>query len=332
MMQCDINQFTRNYCDIKFDDKILFRNSILIEWNFSKKKFIIYFSKNFNFNIVFIKRIDLFIEKYLIYLKINSTNVSSYKFLLCVDDGKNIEINDQICTATYSSISKNNFLICDPHFLESNGYEYLKSIKKITFTEKKDIVYWRGNLNDIDINYLNEITNDSLSIDNIDFSKLSNRLQLTCYYNQKLGFDIKLGDLIYNIDKAYFKEKIIPYLEKNSLIDQQPTINQNNFKYSLNINGNVNAWSFLEKMGFNVVNFLYRSEKFYSQWYYNRIQPGKHYLIFDDIKDLNLINFKKEFLLFNEIASSSFNFFNQIDFKKELNDNSKNLLKFLKKQ
>lgn len=291
------------------------RSEIKIIWNNKKKKFELIIPEDFNFNPVFNKRILTFVSNYLDVIIDYCNDFKSFEFKLCIGDGIEAGTNSVV----FCSNNVDNLLIPDIHFIETFGYRSLKNKSYKNFIDKIDKVYWRGNLTDINLKYRNS--------DNYEL--ISSRLFFVnkSYDNDK--FDIKFSN-----NQSFFSNHGIDYIYNDllskKLLKTEDKQNNIKYKYLLDIDGVVNAWSFLEKMSYGSVIFKLKSKNNFRQWFYDRISNYIHFIFIDTFSDLEELMMQDNQLL-THIASKSFSFFNNMNYDDEIKNSFNAIYEFSKK-
>ena len=149
-------------------------------------------------------------------------------------------------------------LIPDSDFLKSNGHEdLLKEIKNedtISWENKLNKIFWRGGMHGFGYK----------AYDNIEHPRCQR--QMVCEYEQKS-------------------------INCKQWLDAEPSRNTSKkeflkYKYMLDIDGEVNAWSGLWwKLFSNSV--VFKVDSHYEQWYYNELKEWIHYIpVKGDLSDL----------------------------------------------
>lgn len=291
-------------------------SEIIINWLSAKNKYTIEIPCHFNFNSVFNKRIVefkfLFLDKFISF----SEKFPSFSFKLCVGDGR--EASNY--SVVFSSNNPKNLLIPDIHYIASNGYEKLKLNKNIKFEDKKNILYWRGNITDIDHKYLASK----------DYKKISQRLNIVIELKDKKDlFNIKFSNDPTHFDKLNLHQ-IFEYLQSENLINTEEKLYNEYYKFLLDVDGIVNAWSFLEKMSYNSVILKFKSKNNNKQWFYNRISNNKEYIEITELKDFYEI-LKYDDQILSNISYNALIFFRNLNFENECKKAINEIFDFQKK-
>ena len=177
-----------------------------------------------------------------------------------------------------SSGIKNQLSIPDPIFIESRGYESIRSFssseKNIPWKNRRPLVFWRG------------VTTGIRQSDRIGIFSLP-RIYL-CDLILKSGyeklFDVGITDIVQIED-----ENEISLIKNGNFIKNKVAQEYfGNYKFSIDIDGNSNSWPGLfTKLLLGVTVIKISSTSGFSQWYYDKLVPWVHYVpVKSDMSDL----------------------------------------------
>lgn len=292
------------------------KSEIKVIWNKKNLRFNIFIPERFNFNPVFNKRILILIKNFFSPLIDYARQFPSFEFKLCVGDGLEASKKNSV---VFCGNSENNLLIPDIHFIESNGYNNLKHIHRIDYEKKINKLYWRGNLTDLN-HKLKQST---------DFFKISKRL----FYVYSSINNPNLYNMKFSSNRKFFQDHdlshIFKQLEELKLLSTEPKIKNNEYRFLFDIDGVVNAWSFLEKMAFGSVILKLNSEYNYKQWYYKRLKNYKEFILINEFSDIEEV-MNLDTMLLKSISENSYNFFHSFDFENEIKSSFKKIYFFSK--
>jgi hypothetical protein len=186
------------------------------------------------------------------------------------------------------------FLLPDIFYFSQSGYSELRRRLResaVAWTARKPTFLWRGSTTGM----------VSAGIGGLDISGLSQlpRFRLcTLSATLKPHTDVGITSVV-QAKSQEDAEEIHKFLEQSGLLAQPvPKLAMATYRFLLDIDGNANSWSFLEKllMGSCVL----KVESDWTQWYYDSLRAWVHYVpIAPDLSDLSE---KVDWCLTNESA------------------------------
>lgn len=203
-----------------------------------------------------------------------SKNKSYYLELQCGDKShpiKNSCAYDKKITDTEINLVPDDTFYVSKGFFEFSNWVYTNSR---TWESRSDTVFWRGSSSGM----------GGLTIDNI--SNLP-RYRL-CKISSEIGIDTldaKLTNLT-QLKNEVDRQKILEKLRSEDLIDSWIKFEKfADYKYVIEIDGNVSPWNFLQKLMLG--SCVLRVESTNEQWFYDKIKPWVHYVPVEaDLSDL----------------------------------------------
>ena len=181
------------------------------------------------------------------------------------------------------------FLIPDPHFLRTKGYDGLKADLRNTpihWGERRNVAVWRGSTTGY------RTKDDIRSLERVRFCEFAQLPENCCLIDA--GFS-SFSQLRSERERDTLKEL---RLEKDFI----PFRRFQEWKFQIDIDGNTNAWPGLfQKLLSNSVVFKITSQAGWRQWYYDQLRPYENYVpVEPDFSDL--ID-KIEFYIRNDSAA-----------------------------
>ena len=183
-----------------------------------------------------------------------------------------------------------SWLYVNSHYYKINNivnpYFNLHNTYINNWKNKKPSFFFRGTVTG---KYYNDVfKNDRLKfakfLDNLKISnnKLYNLFDFSLYTN-KLDIKIENNQLIfYDCNKV--KKNFINYDE---LFNKPKNYRNSEFKYIINIDGEVNAWRLAAELSYNSVILIVKSQYNYRSWFYKYLEPYVHYIpIKNDLSNL----------------------------------------------
>jgi len=158
--------------------------------------------------------------------------------------------------------------IPDPYFTESFGYESvrLEIIDSwIDWQDRKDCCFWRGTTTG-----LNGLDGDNIvQLPRYTLCELASKLKHTdCHFNS-----------IVQSKSPEAEREIRNRCNTNNLMaDSVPNIQFLQYRYLVDIDGNVNSWGFFTKLLMGACVLKVESLLGWRQWYYADLQPWTHYV------------------------------------------------------
>ncbi|MDR3441305.1 glycosyl transferase family 90 [Telmatospirillum sp.] len=179
----------------------------------------------------------------------------------------------------FSSAHANSTLIPDPYYFETQGYANLRKTvadEGRPWEERKNVVFWRGGATGLPFLKPDEVSN---------WRRLQ-RLQFCEASRQAVNserMDIGLTDLT-QIPTEEIKNQIRAADLMRPAVGKRDFLN---FRYLIDIDGNSNSWSLLEKMIMGATIIKVDSPQGYRQWYYDRLVAWESYVpVSSDLSDL----------------------------------------------
>ncbi len=186
---------------------------------------------------------------------------------------------------------RKNIPVVDPIAIRSNFYESdLSAIRNaaIDFRDRLDMAYWRGALTGIPKQEPSLLSKTPESyIDNILGTNPLARVRLCTLaraHNDQMDFGITscsqwlYGDIL--------RSRLT---SMNIASEARPFLENVNFKYLIDIDGNSNSWpGFFMKLGTGSCVLKVRSAHGFEQWYYRYLKKDVHYIeVNSDLSDLH---------------------------------------------
>lgn len=287
----------QDLCNIHIANDILYIFDYQPSDNFMRNYHLIYYDMISSYNKTYkIKNLNYFIHlfDYPIYFKYK------YDSFVNVEINSSLEINNkyaQILNATNSNFHKHIMIPYVDSWLYVNSQH--KKINNIVnpyfnlhntyinnWNNKKNIFFFRGTVTGK--YYNNIVKNDRLRfakfLDNLKSSNKSiyNLFDFSLYTN-KLDIKIENNQLIF-YDSNKVKSKFNNY---NELFNKPKNYRNSEFKYIINIDGEVNAWRLAAELSYNSVILIIESQYNYQSWFYKYLKPYTHYIpIKNDLSNL----------------------------------------------
>lgn len=223
-----------------------------------------------------------------------------YDSFVNVENNSSMEINNQyvpILNATNSILHKHIMIpYVDSWLYVNSEYKKLRNIINPYFdlhntyvtnwNNKKPLFFFRGTVTGK--YYNNVVKNDRLRLAKyLDNLKSSNKKLYDLFdfslYSNKIDIKIENNDLIF-YDSNKVKSKFDNYHE---LFDKPKNFRNSEFKYIINIDGEVNAWRLAAELSYNSVILIVESQYSYQSWFYKHLKPYIHYVpIKNDLSNL----------------------------------------------
>jgi hypothetical protein len=167
----------------------------------------------------------------------------------------------------------NHLLVPDGIFLSSNAYSHLKERSlgvSIAWDERLPLAYWRGAL-----------TGAARSVEEIKELPRVRLCRLSRRHPELL--DARITNIFQYGNLA---DRFLPGFEQEGLVGPHEDQMANfRYRYMIDIDGNSNAWSgfFLKLLSGSPTIKLMSP---YRQWFYDRLEPGVHYIPIHDLEEL----------------------------------------------
>lgn len=207
----------------------------------------------------------------------DSQNDKSVEIIVDLGDG-----SDNVAYPRFSFCSSlaNSILLPDPHFIESRGYEDIRSLPFTPWDERRNIVFWRGGTTGV-------------------------RLQPPPSYDEKVSWiwlpRLHLCDLakrsphaeVLDIAVSNFRQIPESVVKERAVAAGQikPPVEKSEFakyRYQIDIDGNSNAWGLIEKLLMGSTILKIDSPYGFRQWFYDRLAPFEtHVPIQSDFSDFD---------------------------------------------
>lgn len=174
-------------------------------------------------------------------------------------------------------------LVPDPYFLRSKGYADIRrrvnNEEAPAWETRKDAVFWRGSPT---THFKDAADNPIETLDQAP--RIAMCLKLRHRQDCDVGIMAVWGDL-----KAVFPisdDDIMKYLQENGVYRPRASMwNHADYRFTIDIDGVSNAWSFFEKLLLGCCVLKVGSP--FEQWFYTHIKPWVHYVpVRDDLSDL----------------------------------------------
>jgi len=190
----------------------------------------------------------------------------------------NISDGDAPSVANFapSAFLSNVTLLPDTHFFKSRGYIKIGEIATTSlapWSERSDGIVWRGG---------------AFGQGYLSFAEQMARNPAT-YQRIRLAHLAKGSEVDFRfVEHEFTRDIIVPMLKSGLMGERIPEPSWVNRKYAIDIDGFTNAWSnFFIRMKLGCCVFKVNSQFGYKQWYYDRIEPFKHYIpVKADLSDL----------------------------------------------
>ena len=168
----------------------------------------------------------------------------------------------------------NNPLMPDPYFYRGDGYARCKALQvgdNPRWDYRKPVAVWRGST-----------SGRRIGPDNI---RLNSRIDLVyhCRDFPEL-FDAKITEVT-RMDEFGTRQVEETLGGAGLLANRMAPAEFQNYMFTIDIDGNANAWGFLEKLALGLC--VLKVESPYEQWFYPDLKPWTHYIPVDpSLKDL----------------------------------------------
>ncbi len=188
---------------------------------------------------------------------------------LSIGDGPDGD-EPQLC---FAGKTRDHYLIPDPSFLESNGYQsYKRAIGEAAsapWEERDNRAYWRGSLTGVAYGY-----RDIVRLPRVT-------LALMALHHPRI--DAKITDL------SQFGP-LLPTLEfllkgLGTIGPREDPIRNVHYRYLVDVDGNTNSWPGLF-MKLSAGGVVVKLESEFRQWYYDRLRPDENFISVKSLDDI----------------------------------------------
>lgn len=165
-------------------------------------------------------------------------------------------------------------LIPDVYYINHHGYAQLRweaQQHAPAWADRKSLVGWRGS-----------VTGSGQYGSPTDIPRV--RMAMIC--RELAAADVKLSGAHPTMSSVYSPDEINAFLAQQELVGEfWHMAHFSTYRYSIDIDGHANAWSFLEKMILGCCVLKVASP--YEQWFYDQVRPWEHYVpVREDLSDL----------------------------------------------